>query len=56
MNLNGLIPLMEIFPIDVMGNIPITVMEIFPIHVMEIIPITVMERNGFGLNVSISPK
>ena len=48
MNLNGLIPLMEIFPIDVMGNISVTVMEIFPIHVMEINSITLMERNGFG--------
>ena len=47
---------MEIFPVDVMGNISITVMEIFPIHVMEIIPITVMERNGFGFNVLIPPK
>jgi len=56
MNLNGLIPLLEMFPVDVMGNISITVMEIFAIHVMEIIPITVMERNGFGFNVLIQPK
>ena len=48
MTLNDLIPLMGILPIDLM--------EIFPIDVMEIIPITVMERNGFGLNVLISPK